>query len=107
LNYNVFEKIPYRALSNFQLQYQGNLLNEETFNPPINPPKEIVDETDVKPENWDDRAKIPDPDAVKPDDWDEEEPAEIPDPDAVKPVGWLDDEPLTVPDKDATKPQDW
>jgi calnexin len=34
---------------------------------------------------WDDRAKIPDPEASKPDDWDEEAPREIEDEDAEKP----------------------
>lgn len=94
-------------LFSLQLQYSGSLLDEETFNPPINPPKEIVDELDIKPKDWDDRAKIPDPDAVKPDDWNEDEPNEIPDPNAVKPEGWLEDEPSTIPDEDASKPQDW
>lgn len=37
--------------------------------PPVNPPREIEDPNDQKPEDWDERAKIPDPDAVKPDDW--------------------------------------
>lgn len=58
----------------------GNLL--EDFTPPVNPPKEIDDPNDKKPEDWDEREKIPDPDAEKPDDWDEDAPAKIPDPDA-------------------------
>lgn len=28
--------------------------------PPINPPKEIEDPSDKKPDDWDERAKIPD-----------------------------------------------
>ncbi|XP_078509659.1 calnexin isoform X1 [Lissotriton helveticus] len=84
---------------------RGNLLNDMT--PPINPPKEIEDPEDQKPEDWDERAKIPDPDAVKPDDWDEDAPAKIPDDNAVKPEGWLDDEPEYVADPDAEKPEDW
>ncbi|XP_069055602.1 calnexin [Pleurodeles waltl] len=84
---------------------RGNLLNDMT--PPVNPPKEIEDPEDQKPEDWDERAKIPDPDAVKPDDWDEDAPAKIPDDSAVKPEGWLDDEPEYVADPDAEKPEDW
>lgn len=40
---------------------KGSLL--EDFNPPVNPPKEIDDPNDSKPEDWDEREKIPDPDA--------------------------------------------
>ncbi|XP_008103057.2 calnexin isoform X1 [Anolis carolinensis] len=83
----------------------GNLLSDMT--PAVNPPREIEDPNDQKPEDWDERAKIADPDAVKPDDWDEDAPAKIPDEDAVKPEGWLDDEPEYVPDPDAEKPEDW
>lgn len=45
----------------------GNLLNDMT--PAVNPPAEIEDPDDHKPDDWDERPKIPDPDAVKPDDW--------------------------------------
>ncbi|XP_033105970.1 calnexin-like [Anneissia japonica] len=83
----------------------GNLL--EDVNPPVNPPEEIPDPKDSKPEDWDDRKKIPDPDATKPEDWDEDAPRKIPDPDAVKPEGWLDDEPELIPDPDSEKPEDW
>ncbi|XP_052010632.1 calnexin [Xyrauchen texanus] len=83
----------------------GNLLNDMT--PPINPPAEIEDPDDHKPEDWDERPKIQDPDAVKPEDWDEDAPAKIPDEDAVKPDGWLDDEPEYISDPDAIKPEDW
>ncbi|XP_065704878.1 calnexin [Patagioenas fasciata] len=83
----------------------GNLLND--MSPPVNPPREIEDPNDQKPEDWDERPKIPDPDAVKPDDWDEDAPAKITDENAVKPEGWLDDEPEYVPDPDAEKPEDW
>lgn len=83
----------------------GNLL--EDFTPPVNPPKEIDDPDDSKPEDWDEREKIPDPDAEKPDDWDEDAPAKIPDPDAKKPDEWLDDEPELVPDPNSLKPDDW
>lgn len=60
--------------------FSGSLLKD--VEPPVNPPAEIDDPNDSKPENWDEREKIPDPDAEKPDDWDEEAPATIPDPDA-------------------------
>ncbi|XP_020604604.1 calnexin-like isoform X1 [Orbicella faveolata] len=83
----------------------GNLL--EDFTPAVNPPKEIDDPHDKKPEDWDEREKIPDPDAEKPEDWDEDAPAKIPDPDAKKPEDWLDDEPEYVPDPNGVKPDDW
>lgn len=74
----------------------GNLL--EDFTPAVNPPTEINDPEDKKPEDWVDTPRISDPDAKKPDDWDEDAPYEILDEDAVKPEGWLDDEPTTIPD---------
>ncbi|XP_049488123.1 calmegin [Panthera onca] len=84
---------------------QGSLLEDVV--PPINPPKEIEDPSDKKPDEWDERAKIPDLSAVKPEDWDESEPAQIEDLSAVKPDGWLDDEPKFIPDPNAEKPDDW
>uniref|UniRef100_A0A224YSV3 Calnexin n=1 Tax=Rhipicephalus zambeziensis TaxID=60191 RepID=A0A224YSV3_9ACAR len=84
---------------------KGSLL--EDFEPAVNPPKEVEDPNDKRPEDWDEREKVPDPNAVKPDDWDEDAPREIPDPDAKKPVGWLDDEPKLVPDATAERPKDW
>jgi len=89
------------------LQYEGDLLSEDDFNPPINPPKEIVDKNDVKPEDWDERSKIPDESAVKPDDWDESEPESIPDESSSMPDDWLEDEPTHIPDTAAVKPTDW
>ncbi|XP_026764986.1 calnexin isoform X2 [Galleria mellonella] len=83
----------------------GSLL--EDFTPPVNPPEEIDDPNDKKPDDWDEREKIIDPTATKPDDWDEDAPAQIVDPNAVKPDGWLDDEPEMIPDPDAKKPSDW
>ncbi|KAF6152739.1 hypothetical protein GIB67_021399 [Kingdonia uniflora] len=56
---------------------------------------------DKKPEDWDERAKIPDPEASKPDDWDEDAPMEIEDAEAEKLEGWLDGDP------EASKPEDW
>ncbi|XP_053110879.1 calmegin isoform X5 [Hemicordylus capensis] len=84
---------------------KGSLLEDVV--PPVNPPKEIEDPDDKKPEDWDERPKIPDPNAVKPDDWNEDDPPKIEDPDAVKPEGWLDDEPEYIPDPNAEKPDDW
>lgn len=83
----------------------GSLL--EDFTPPVNPPEEIDDPNDKKPDDWDEREKIVDPTATKPLDWDEDAPAQIVDPNAVKPDTWLEDEPETIPDPDAKKPDDW
>lgn len=79
----------------------------DDFTPPVNPPSEIDDPDDKKPENWDEREKIPDPEAQKPDDWDEDAPAMIPDTAATKPDGWLEDEPEMISDPTAEKPDDW
>ncbi|CAB3374588.1 Hypothetical predicted protein [Cloeon dipterum] len=84
---------------------KGSLL--EDFSPPVNPPAEIDDPRDFKPNDWDEREKIPDPGATKPDDWDEDAPAQIADESAEKPSGWLDDEPENIPDPNAEKPEDW
>lgn len=46
---------------------RGSLLHDVV--PPVNPPKDIDDPNDSKPEDWDERAKMPDPEATKPDDW--------------------------------------
>ncbi|CAF0897549.1 unnamed protein product [Brachionus calyciflorus] len=83
----------------------GSLLTDLT--PAINPPKEIVDPNDKKPETWDEREKIPDETAVKPEDWDENEPRMVPDADAVKPEEWDEDAPEMIPDPTAVKPDDW
>ena len=37
----------------------------EDFEPAVNPPAEIDDPEDKKPEDWVDTKRIPDPDAVK------------------------------------------
>ncbi|KIJ66437.1 hypothetical protein HYDPIDRAFT_86316 [Hydnomerulius pinastri MD-312] len=95
----------YDVKFNGATQRAGSLL--EDFTPAVNPPKEIDDPEDKKPEDWVDTKKIADPDAVKPDDWDESEPYEILDEDAVKPEGWLDDELENIPDPDAEKPEEW
>ncbi|KAK7686620.1 hypothetical protein QCA50_010220 [Cerrena zonata] len=95
----------YDVRFNGESENLGNLL--EDFTPAVNPPKEIEDPDDKKPEDWVDQKKIPDPDAKKPEDWDEDAPYEIPDEEAVKPEGWLDDEPDLVADPDAEKPEEW
>ncbi|KAK4202290.1 Calreticulin family-domain-containing protein [Triangularia verruculosa] len=83
----------------------GSLLDD--FTPSVNPPKEIDDPKDTKPEDWVDEARIQDPDAKKPEDWDEDAPYEVVDEDATQPADWLVDEPLTIPDPEAQKPEDW
>ncbi|KAH8835020.1 Calreticulin family-domain-containing protein [Flagelloscypha sp. PMI_526] len=95
----------YEVYFNEELQNEGSLL--EDFEPPVNPPKEIDDPEDKKPEDWVDEKMIDDPEATKPEDWDEDAPYEILDEEAEKPEGWLDDEPLTVADPDAEKPEEW
>ncbi|KAI5920835.1 Calreticulin family-domain-containing protein [Camillea tinctor] len=84
---------------------EGSLL--EQFSPAVNPPEEIDDPKDSKPDDWVDEARIPDPEAKKPEDWDEDAPYEIVDEEATKPEDWLEEEPLTVPDPEAQKPEDW
>ncbi|KAM3181434.1 hypothetical protein ACTXT7_014391 [Hymenolepis weldensis] len=83
----------------------GNLLTD--FEPPVNPPAEIDDPEDKKPEDWDERERIPDLEAKKPDDWDESAPQFIIDEDAVMPSGWLADTPKFISDPDAKMPEDW
>ncbi|CAG8502531.1 2088_t:CDS:2 [Racocetra fulgida] len=58
---------------------------EEDFD--LLPPKEIIDASAKKPDDWDDVAEIPDPDDHKPADW-VDHPPTIPDPDAKKPDDW-------------------
>ncbi len=88
-----------------EVKREGSLMEE--FEPPLQPPKEIDDASDKKPDDWVDAKKIEDPNAVKPDDWDEDAPHEIVDTEAIKPEGWLDDEPEKIPDPKATKPGNW
>merc|ERR1719245_2244963 len=95
----------YEIFVDKETKKSGSLL--EDFDPPVNPPKQIDDPEDEKPEDWVDEAKIADPEAEKPDDWDEDAPRRIPDPESVKPEGWMDDEPLQIPDPDASQPDDW
>lgn len=100
-----------RPDNTFTVRVDHNIVNEgsllEDFTPPVNPPKEIDDPTDKKPEDWDERERIPDPEARKPEEWDEDAPPQIPDPNAAKPDGWLDDLEEMIADPDAKKPEDW
>lgn len=95
----------------YQIKIDGESLRNgsllEDFTPSVNPPKEIEDPNDTKPEDWVEEAKIPDPEATKPEDWDEDAPMEIVDETAEKPADWLDDEPQMIPDPEAEKPEDW
>jgi calnexin len=79
----------------------------DDFDPAVNPPKEIADPEDYKPESWVDIEDIDDPVATKPDDWDEEAPLMITDTQAAKPADWLEDEPEVIPDPEAEKPEEW
>ena len=83
----------------------GSLLEDMT--PPVNPPKEIDDPADSKPEDWVDDETMEDLDASKPEDWDEDAPRLIVDAGATMPEGWLVDEPEEVPDPSAEIPDDW
>lgn len=86
----------------------GNLLDAGVLKPGLNPPKEIDDPNDEKPEDWDEREFILDPNQTeKPEDWDEDAPYLIEDPDATKPETWEEDMPEYIPDPDAEKPEDW
>jgi len=95
----------YKILVDRKELSSGSLLTD--MEPPVNPEKMIDDPEDKKPEDWDEREKIPDADATKPDDWDEDAPPMIEDPAAVKPSGWLDDAPALIPDPAAVRPEDW
>uniref|UniRef100_A0AAY4E7L2 Calnexin n=1 Tax=Denticeps clupeoides TaxID=299321 RepID=A0AAY4E7L2_9TELE len=95
----------FEILIDLLLIRKGSLL--EDMDPPVNPPRDILDPDDSKPESWDDRPLIPDPRATKSLDWDEETPRLIPDPSAQKPLGWLVGEEPFIPDPEARPPVDW
>ncbi|KAG0210206.1 hypothetical protein BGX28_009511 [Mortierella sp. GBA30] len=95
----------YEIKINNEVASNGSLL--ESFQPAVNPPKEIDDPKDTKPADWVEVAKIADPKASKPDDWDEDAPARILDEKATKPSDWLEDEEAEIPDPDAKRPEDW
>ncbi|XP_016952797.1 calnexin isoform X2 [Drosophila biarmipes] len=100
-----------RPDNSFEIRVDHKIINEGSlltdFKPPVNPPAEIDDPNDRKPDAWDEREKIPDPTAQKPEDWDEDAPPQLPDTDAVMPNGWLENEPDMIFDPTATKPDDW
>lgn len=87
----------------------GNLLEKpHLLKPRLNPPKEIIDELDIKPNDWEEMEYILDESIEKPHDYDEKYGSiYIPDPNIIKPQGWLDDEPLYILDPFAEKPQEW
>ena len=93
-----------RPDNTFEISIDHTLVNHgtllESFTPPVNPPAEIDDPTDSRPQDWDEREKIADPEAVKPEEWDEAAPQKILDEAAEKPSGWLDEEPDMVADPD-------
>jgi hypothetical protein len=83
----------------------GSLL--ENMVPPINPPQEIDDPDDVKPDTWVDLPLMDDPGVSKPDDWDEDAPQFIVDSEATMPEGWAEDGEPYIPDPTASQPEDW
>ncbi|KAH8271259.1 hypothetical protein KR018_004833, partial [Drosophila ironensis] len=97
--------------NSFEIRVDHKIINEGSlltdFKPPVNPPAEIDDPNDHKPESWDEREKIPDPAAQKPDDWDEDAPPQLPDAAASMPADWLEEEPEMIFDPTANKPEDW
>lgn len=87
----------YEILVDNEVRSSGDLEDHWDFLPP----KTVKDPEAKKPEDWDDRARIPDESDVKPDGWDEI-PETIPDSEATKPLDWDDEddgewEPPTVP----------
>ncbi|KAL7288079.1 hypothetical protein TKK_0017868 [Trichogramma kaykai] len=100
-----------RPDNSFVIKVDGKVVNEgsllDDFQPPVNPPLEIEDPHDKRPEDWDEREKIPDPNAVKPEDWDEDAPPQIVDENDSMPEDWLEEEPVNIPNPDAVKPEDW
>lgn len=85
----------------------GKLTDDNDWEIPFTPDKEIDDPEDKKPADWVDTEKIPDPEAKKPDDWDEDAPKEIEDADATMPAEWDESAEAKIYDPEATKPDDW
>ncbi|KAK2962857.1 putative Calnexin like protein [Blattamonas nauphoetae] len=85
----------------------GVLNDYMTFEPPFSPTENILDKTDEKPDNWDEREFIPDPSISKPDDWDDTQPEFIPNLSIKKPENWNDNAPHDIIDPTATKPESW
>lgn len=87
----------YAVLVDNEVRESGDLEDHWDFLPP----REIRDPEASKPEDWDDRARLPDETDVKPEGWDDI-PETIPDPEATKPEDWDDEddgewEPPAVP----------
>ncbi|KAL2613008.1 hypothetical protein R1flu_024700 [Riccia fluitans] len=87
----------YSILVDNREKESGSLYNDWE----ILPPRKLKDTKAKKPEDWDEREYIPDPEDEKPEDWDSI-PAEIPDPNSIKPDDWDEDEdgewyPSTIP----------
>jgi hypothetical protein len=95
----------FEILINDESARKGSLL--EDFSPAVNPPSEIDDPEDFKPETWVDIAEIEDETASKPADWDEDAPVMIVDTSASKPADWLETESESIPDPEAEKPEEW
>ncbi|KAL7424885.1 calnexin [Cryptotrichosporon argae] len=95
----------FEILINDESARKGSLLTD--FTPSVNPPAEIDDPEDFKPESWVDIAEIDDVEATKPDDWDEDAPLMIVDETAQKPADWLENEPEYIADPEAEKPEEW
>ena len=77
------------------------------FEPPITPPLMIPDVSVAKPHDWDDRIRIPDPEAVKLSDRDERDPLMIPHPDGTEPPEWNSSISEYILDPNAQKPSWW
>jgi calreticulin len=77
----------YAVLVDNEVRESGDLEDHWDFLPP----REIRDPDASKPEDWDDRARIPDETDVKPEGWDDI-PETITDPEAKKPEDWDDED---------------
>ncbi|KAI5962103.1 uncharacterized protein KGF55_003179 [Candida pseudojiufengensis] len=93
---------------NGEVAVAGNFIQDDTlFSPSINPPKEIIDENDSKPRDWDDREYIPDSNVRPPPDYEKlHQSPQIPDPTQKKPDDWDESAPRYIPDPKAIKPKD-
>ena len=102
---------------------RSSLSSSTNFEPPLNPPAQIVDPKDRKPSDWIDDPEVigcycpfnhssnaaslqmDDPTDSKPDDWDESQPLQITDTSATKPADWDENAPEVIPDPEAVKPE--
>ncbi|KAK2941377.1 putative Calnexin like protein [Blattamonas nauphoetae] len=89
------------------VKLEGDFLDEQMFEPPIQPKEYIEDKHAKKPKDWIDDPMMDDPDDEKPDDWDEDAPFFIPDEESVKPALWDEEQPEDVVATNLTKPADW